>query len=170
MISDEKSARYQNFKRTWPGDKYILAKFVNPKTDFKIKNNNKVNHVFDHLINNIPFNKHNFINRPLKSQIACSLAHMLIYDEIIKKDLQNILILEDDAEFICSDSVFNFNKILSLEFDILKLSTYYSEKDLSLLTHPVYGPGRFGTWAYVVKNKMIAQRILENQYCNLNTT
>ena len=41
-----------------------------------------------------------FTKRPItKGEIGCSLSHLLIWNKIVEKNLNNVIILEDDANF-----------------------------------------------------------------------
>ncbi|MFR9588359.1 MAG: glycosyltransferase family 25 protein [Rikenellaceae bacterium] len=44
-----------------------------------------------------------------KSHISCALKHILIFEEVVKQNLNRILVLEDDA-ILTSDFVEKFNK------------------------------------------------------------
>ena len=158
LISHPDSLRHKNFMERWEGLNFSQAKFVHQDKSMEL---------FGDLVS------HNFsFTNPLKhknlikGQVACAIAHMLIYQEIIDKDIYDALILEDDSVF---KSLSFLDVALNSDYDILSLFTakcdlYYPESKNSPFTDQY---SKAGTSAYVIKNPEVAQRLLSAQLADM---
>lgn len=165
VIAHPNSARYRIFLDRWRGLRFTLASFVNQGTD---------------CMNLDGYALHNFENFPTKialkhplsrGQVACSLAHMLIYDQICKENLSNTLILEDDCLF---DELYFLEDALNLDWDVLSLFSGFSNgssiyESVNKNTKYTYSWDRQGTASYVLKKPEIARYILDKQMEQIDT-
>ncbi len=165
VIAHPSSKRYDNFIKRWDNLDFNLSKFVNRDIDC-INIDGYVEHVFENINQKIK------LKSPLSGgQIAVALAHMLIYDEIIKNNLTNTLILEDDIIF---ESETNINEALNEEWDILSLFSGFS--DGSSISDQVNKDTKFtkqwdrqGVCSYVIRSKEIAQYLFDKQNTLMDT-
>lgn len=162
VIAHPDSARYHDFKIRWVGLEHTLCRFVHQNLECKNKNQ-KAWHIFPNFPNMMD------IKDPLSDgQVACALAHMLIYDHIIENKLLNCLILEDDSVFINES---NLELALTSDYDILALFT----ADCDLLINPAQAAPftkhytRAGTSAYVLRTYEVAQELMKSQLRCLDT-
>lgn len=165
LIAQPGSERYKNFINRWGNLDFIQSKFVNQDNDC-LKIENKVEHAFDNIKPSIELK-----DQLSKGQIAVALAHMLIYDEIIKNKLSNTLILEDDAVF---NSDNNLEEALNLDWDILSLFSGF--KDGSSISENVNQETKFtrnwdrqGICAYVIRSREIAKYLYDKQSLQMYT-
>ena len=162
VIAHPDSLRYITFNQRWQDLKYELAQFVK-QGDEAWANNGYAEHIFTDLNNPI------FLKDPLSSgQIACAIAHMLIYKKIIDRNLSNVLILEDDSVF---KELSNLDTALKSDYDVLALFT--ADCDLFIPPH-LAAPftaeyTKAGTSAYVIKNPKSAEVLLNKQYNKMDT-
>jgi len=154
LISHPNSSRHKKFLERWSGLQFTQAKFVHQDKDINV-------------LGRQAYHKFNFPN-PLshkciiKGQVACALAHMLIYREIIDGHFYNTLILEDDSVF--RDISF-LDVALQSDYDILSLFTakcdlYNPESNNSPFTDQY---SKAGTSAYVIRDPNIAEKLLSAQ-------
>jgi GR25 family glycosyltransferase involved in LPS biosynthesis len=66
------------------------------------------------------------LNRSLsKGEIACSIAHLNVYKDAIEKNYSNILVLEDDCQFV-ENFILKFNKLMKNvpdDYDVISLGS-----------------------------------------------
>jgi len=162
VISHPGTARHSIFLKNWPQLEFRQAKFVNKYNECSITNN-----IAEHILQDFP--KKITLKDPLnQGQVACALAHMLIYKTIIQENLENVLILEDDAIFL-NDT--NLKFAMQENFDILQLWTIPEFIRQNCLPGDVTVTKymRERASSYVVKNKNVALHLLLKQ-CNLMDT
>lgn len=162
VIAHPDSLRYKLFNERWNGLQYSLEKFVMQESECK-NNNGYAWHIFECFPNNIP------LQDPLCSgQIACAIAHMLIYKKIIDQKLDNCLILEDDSVF---NNISNLEIGLKSDYDILALFTADCDLyvDASEAAPIVSNYTRAGTSAYIIRTPEIARSLLDSQVASMNT-
>ena len=158
VISHPETERHRIFLKNWDGLKFSQGRFVNKYIEVS-KEDNFATHVFKEFPKRIP------LKDPLSNgQIACALAHMLIYKNIIDNNLENTLILEDDATFITDQ---NLEKVLKEEFDILQLWTIneFIREEIRPDTISITNVFRERASSYVIKNRIAAMELLMKQ-CN----
>lgn len=165
VIAHPLSKRYDNFIKRWDNLSFNLSKFVNRDIDC-INIDGYVEHIFENINQKIK------LKSPLSGgQIAVALAHMLIYDEIIKNNLVNTLVLEDDIVF---ESDLNINEALCEEWDILSLFSGFSNG--SSILEPINEITKFtkqwdrqGVCSYVIKSKEVAKYLFDKQNMLMDT-
>jgi hypothetical protein len=156
------SFRYQTFFQRWKNLSINSTKFVKQNDECKNEHGFAV-----HTLNSIP-NYIPLIDPLSNGQIACALAHMLIYQEIINNNMHNTLILEDDSVF---NDYSNLEKAMMSDYDILALFTaecdlYISPNDATPFTSQY---SRAGTSAYVIRTPEIANKLYSKQIEKMNT-
>jgi GR25 family glycosyltransferase involved in LPS biosynthesis len=166
VISLPGSARHDLFLKHWEGLQFRQADFVFQDIDCMLEGL-----VIKHKFKNIPSPLHTNINGLIVGQVACSLAHMLIYDTIIKDQLHNTLILEDDSILL---DITNVEESLKQNCDIMSL--FCGQLNGSSLLGPLSDGEKFtnkwdkqGTSAYIVKTPEVAQFLLDKQLKNFDT-
>jgi hypothetical protein len=162
VIAHPESQRFQAFNERWEGLNYRLCQFVMQGLNCVSKDGLAV-HNLPSIPNDIP------LLDPLSDgQVACALAHMLIYQIIANENLSNCLILEDDSVF---NTLSNLEIALNSDYDILALFT----ADCDLYTTPHLASPytdkytRAGTSAYVIRTSNIACDLYESQVKKMNT-
>jgi GR25 family glycosyltransferase involved in LPS biosynthesis len=162
VIIHPDSLRYMTFNQRWHGLQYNIAKFVKQNEDCI-----SVDGFAEHNFTNIP--THIPLHNPLSTgQVACALAHILIYKNIIDKKLHNCLILEDDSIF---NDLSNLDIALKSDYDILALFT--ADCDL-LIPNTQAAPftseyTKAGTSAYTIKTPEAAKTLYDSQINNMDT-
>lgn len=162
LISHPESTRHKQFLNSWSELKFTQATFVHQKIDC-IAFNGMACHKFNEFEANIA------LKDPLSDgQVACALAHMLIYKNIIELNLNNTLILEDDSVF---NNISNLEIGLQSDYDILSLFTAACDLYIPATAAAplVSNYTRAGTSAYVIRTPEIAKRLLKDQCESMNT-
>lgn len=162
VIIHPESLRWVTFFERWKLKNYTVAKFVEQDVECKSLNG-QAKHIFEQFPDYIP------LKDPLSTgQVACALAHMLIYKDIIDKKRFNCLILEDDSVF---NEISNLEIGLQSDYDILSLFT--AQCDLFAGNHnpaPYTAQySRAGTSAYVLRTYEVAEKLLNSQMTLMNT-
>jgi len=101
--------------------------------------------------------------------LGCMLSHIEILKECIKKDYTNVLILEDDCEFLIPEGI-SFENILTLlkpqidhlQFGILYLAGNHNGSNLTKISDNIFKVnGSLTTGSYII-NKSVMKYIVDN--------
>jgi len=165
LIAHPSSKRYKDFNERWQGLNYELSQFVHQDTDC-IGIDGFAQHNFEFFPNNI------LLKDPLsRGQIAVSFAHMLIYKQIIEKNLHNTLIFEDDSVFV---DTLNLEECLEMDWDILSLFSGFPDgssihENVNFEKKYTYEWDRQGISAYIIRTPKVADYILKKQLEKMDT-
>ena len=103
--------------------------------------------------------------RPItKGEIGCSLSHLFVWREIVEKNLNNVIILEDDANFD-SNLLENINKLnIPKDYDLLYLGRKNFDKSEIKVNDDILIPN-FSYWTigYILSNNG-AKKLLESNF------
>ena len=99
-----------------------------------------------------------------KGAIGCALSHMKIWEEISKKDYNQVLILEDDIEI--KNNIKNYHKIFKQipnNWDIIYLGSGQYKKTKKINKNVFKLDHAFQTIGYVINSKS-AQKLLKHVF------
>jgi len=162
VIAHPESLRFKTFAHNWEGLNFKKTVFVRQTIEC-YNHNGCARHTLGSIPDNLPL-----VDPLSDGQIACALAHMIVYQEIINNNIYNALILEDDSVF---NGISNLEAGLNSDYDILSLFT----ADCDLLCHPITAAPftgnytRAGTSAYVIRTPGVARKLLGDQLKKMNT-
>jgi glycosyl transferase family 25 len=101
------------------------------------------------IYNSVTAKHYSRYNKPLKlGEIACSMGHKAIYEDMLKNNYQNALILEDDVRIDINASAFFADVLNQLPHNWELLYLDYSKNELS----PTFG--FIKQWVYYAQRKL----------------
>jgi len=102
----------------------------------------------------------NFLNFCRRGQLACLLSHLRVWEKIVKEDITEAIILEDDVKIENNLSDINIPKDAEFAYLYIHPDSVKKDKDDKGYTSFQKGYKTFGTVAYYITKKLAEEFIV----------